>query len=1251
MPFSLSNYQKAIEISNDLRRLIPVGCLNFYDLPLSMTDLYGIHSPDGWKWFDIDFFVHICQGKVNKIILYLQFLIDFQFFKATFKIFSLKEDREIKICKVRLYAIPKDIDGARYINDWRSERPKKFNIDKNYRTFFEIILRYIDFSKSGWNMDTIVPIDEFLSNPIVLFHHTKESAMMKPNIDEFNYIVNRWKNNSYVTFCESKSNETSFGKTIRNIYNSIPSPHLSGHKISERGNINSLNPEVQLSALSQSLKAGTLVTITGVKSTLYPFQIRSVASMLERETKPEMSLIPNLIKLKSPLGNSDYYFDLTNKLICSKPEMLSLPRGGILAENMGSGKTLICLALVCLSKYEFSKITDELLLEGGSVPTNIEGMKIEEEATMHCSYVKPLRTICQQTVVQNSLPWKHFASDLPESVSDSLTSQPGYFRVTTEKFTGGLSKRRGRSSRTNQIPQTRKLYLCNTTIIIIPDNLFAQWNTEIKKHIGQEYLQILFISNYFKTPIEASTKTYTKSLPQDPTELVKYDLVVLSSSCLTKEDMEDNPVMQLYWKRVIIDEGHSVNSKTSRMSSLSKYLFAERKWVVSGTPTSGLTHLYMDEEEKAHQNRYVIKSKFDEKEDLIKLGTIIGNFLKIEPFATFPRKWSSMIIKPLLQNVYGSELTLSNLLNEIMIRHNPRDIERDLKLPQLHHSAVFLKPSYHNIISVNLFTAVLAVNAVTSERTDIDYMFHPANRQQLRKLITNLQRATFHWTGFKQEDVETLIHICLTSLKRQEEKGSYSDVDVQLLNRAMKAANMALKNRQWRTSSLLHEMNYYVSGLPESIARVLVTGKIENQEISVFGAPHLLSLQEFWYKNRYDNETRLSEKLESVAKTFWDNYWKQTVKRNSERFKKQDQTQDFETKINSTASSIQGENTQHVKSEDIKETFSVSRRHKLQDEHSLKKDVALEVSKLDRFDHSTATDISSFEKIRQARILGTASSKLSYLASRLLEHQRMSVKSLVFFEFEDTAYYLTELLDILGINYILYATFISPTIRAKNLVEFSNHDNESLGGITLIMDIRLAAHGLTIISATHVYFISPIWHQSIEAQAIKRAHRIGQTREVYVETLILEGTLEEEIYKKRGLDQEDDNKERFAIDNTGIQEYVMRHEFLDMDDNMAQYSSFKAPSLVKESIIKDSVDEYSLLRHSSHVDDHGNRSWDVFLFSEESLKKLNQIQGIRVRDAATSQEFIQQIVNTEERPRKRLIVPDSRVQSNKRVRF
>lgn len=82
------------------------------------------------------------------------------------------------------------------------------------------------------------------------------------------------------------------------------------------------------------------------------------------------------------------------------------------------------------------------------------------------------------------------------------------------------------------------------------------------------------------------------------------------------------------------------------------------------------------------------------------------------------------------------------------------------------------------------------------------------------------------------------------------------------------------------------------------------------------------------------------------------------------------------------------------------------------------------------------------------------------------------------------------------------------------------------------METRVAAHGLNVTAASRVFFLNACWQKSVERQAIKRAHRIGQQREVYVETLVLKDTIEEELLIRReemGREQLDRTK-RFTDD-------------------------------------------------------------------------------------------------------------------------
>ncbi|KAI1763291.1 SNF2 family N-terminal domain-containing protein [Hypoxylon sp. FL1150] len=74
-----------------------------------------------------------------------------------------------------------------------------------------------------------------------------------------------------------------------------------------------------------------------------------------------------------------------------------------------------------------------------------------------------------------------------------------------------------------------------------------------------------------------------------------------------------------------------------------------------------------------------------------------------------------------------------------------------------------------------------------------------------------------------------------------------------------------------------------------------------------------------------------------------------------------------------------------------------------------------------------------------------------------------------------------------------------------------------------IMMVSLTAGntGLNLTAATQVIILEPFWNPFVEEQAIDRAHRIGQKKEVTVHRLLIENTVEDRIRalqeKKRGL--------------------------------------------------------------------------------------------------------------------------------------
>ena len=70
------------------------------------------------------------------------------------------------------------------------------------------------------------------------------------------------------------------------------------------------------------------------------------------------------------------------------------------------------------------------------------------------------------------------------------------------------------------------------------------------------------------------------------------------------------------------------------------------------------------------------------------------------------------------------------------------------------------------------------------------------------------------------------------------------------------------------------------------------------------------------------------------------------------------------------------------------------------------------------------------------------------------------------------------------------------------------------------MTLKTGGVGLNLTKASVVYHLEPWWNPAVENQATDRAHRMGQTKDVKVYNLLIEGSLEERIadlkLKKQG---------------------------------------------------------------------------------------------------------------------------------------
>ncbi|GET29549.1 DEAD/DEAH box helicase [Prolixibacter sp. SD074] len=91
-----------------------------------------------------------------------------------------------------------------------------------------------------------------------------------------------------------------------------------------------------------------------------------------------------------------------------------------------------------------------------------------------------------------------------------------------------------------------------------------------------------------------------------------------------------------------------------------------------------------------------------------------------------------------------------------------------------------------------------------------------------------------------------------------------------------------------------------------------------------------------------------------------------------------------------------------------------------------------------------------------------------------------------------------------------YSLLTGQTRDRKTVIDnFQQNPDNSI----FLISLKAGGVGLNLTSADYVFIIDPWWNPAAEMQAVNRAHRIGQDKNVFVYRFITEGTIEEKIQK------------------------------------------------------------------------------------------------------------------------------------------
>jgi superfamily II DNA or RNA helicase len=136
---------------------------------------------------------------------------------------------------------------------------------------------------------------------------------------------------------------------------------------------------------------------------------------------------------------------------------------------------------------------------------------------------------------------------------------------------------------------------------------------------------------------------------------------------------------------------------------------------------------------------------------------------------------------------------------------------------------------------------------------------------------------------------------------------------------------------------------------------------------------------------------------------------------------------------------------------------------------------------------------------------GDPSAKLELLLPRLAELVEEGHKALVFSQFTSFLSILRTHLEAQGLafEYLDGRT----RDRASRVERFQSDPGCRL----FLISLKAGGLGLNLTGADYVFLLDPWWNPASEAQAIDRAHRIGQTRHVLAYRLIARDTVEEKV--------------------------------------------------------------------------------------------------------------------------------------------
>ncbi|KAK4121600.1 RAD5-like protein [Parathielavia appendiculata] len=179
-----------------------------------------------------------------------------------------------------------------------------------------------------------------------------------------------------------------------------------------------------------------------------------------------------------------------------------------------------------------------------------------------------------------------------------------------------------------------------STLIVAPVGVMSNWEQQIKRHVYDEHAPNVLI--YHGAARQAAAKS-----------LKDFGVVVTSYGILSSEVAMGGPLSKVDWRRVVLDEGHTIRNAKTKAAEAACALKAQSRWVLTGTP---------------------IVNNIRDLHSLLKFLRITGGIEQSDVF-------NAVISRPLAIGDPRAEALLQSLMKDLCLRRRKDMKFVDLKLP------------------------------------------------------------------------------------------------------------------------------------------------------------------------------------------------------------------------------------------------------------------------------------------------------------------------------------------------------------------------------------------------------------------------------------------------------------------------------------------------------------------------------------------------------------------------------------------